>query len=732
MQCGAILSGLNARIRWWAAFAGLLGGLALLGAAAPAPAPAAQAELAAPAAEPPEPLAPYRALSKTAAQVVDKLAERHYSRRELDDALSSQLLDAYLDRLDPGRVYLHQGDIQEFEPYRHRLDDQLRKGKLEAGFAIFNRYHRRITRRYERLLAELPGMLAGLDFERDESLPLDAEERPWPRSEADADERWRKQIKNAALGLRLAGKDEAEILPTLEKRYRNQQNRIAQYNAQDVFQLYMNALAGLYDPHTNYLSPRSSENFTINMSLSLEGIGAVLQSQDEHTKVVRIVPGGPAAQQGELQPSDRIVAVGQGESGELEDVIGWRLDEVVDRIRGPKGTTVRLEVLPANSTAPDARRLIAIRRDEVKLEEQSAGKEVLEIDRGERRFRLGVIDIPIFYIDFEGLREGDPDYRSTTRDVGRLLNELAADDSIDGVIVDLRGNGGGSLQEANELTGLFIEYGPTVQIKNANGKVVRDGKRRRSPYYAGPLLVMIDRLSASSSEIFTGAIQDYQRGIVVGSRSYGKGTVQTLLPLEEGQLKITESKFYRISGDSTQHRGVLPDVAFPAEYDLSEVGESALEHALDWDQITPVQHPKYFDIPPLVPHLAGRHVSRAEDNPDFIYLRERLALAKEARELDALPLNESARIALRDTREQESLAIENRRRAAKGMPLLESFDDEAEADAGEAGADGAETDAAEDAEAEDDDVLLTEAANILIDALLLSDPKIATRPPQGE
>ena len=411
-----------------------------------------------------------------------------------------------------------------------------------------------------------------------------------------------------------------EIAPILIKRYSSQLKRVRQYNNQDVFQIYANALTELYDPHTNYLSPRRSENFNINMSLSLEGIGAVLQLEDEYTKVARLVAKGPADKQGELQPADRIVGVGQGVDGRIEDVVGWRLDEVVELIRGPKDSTVRLEVIPAKAKSTDKHKIITIVRNKVKLEEQSAQKRVLEVPDGDRVIKVGVIDIPAFYIDFDAMRRGDKQYKSTTRDVKKLLHELQ-DEGVDGILVDLRNNGGGSLQEANELTGLFIEYGPTVQIRHSSRRVWRDGKRLKTTYYDGPLVVLINRLSASASEIFAGAIQDYQRGLIVGDRSFGKGTVQTLIPLTEGQLKITESKFYRISGGSTQHRGVVPDVEFPSLYDPEEIGESALERALDWDQINPVRHQRYNDLSTVVPRITSLFEQRSASNPDFIYLQ---------------------------------------------------------------------------------------------------------------
>ena len=657
-------------------------------------------------------------------EILDQLEERHYSKQPYDDTLSSQHLDSYIESLDGSKMFFTKADIAEFDQFRTIMDDQLHKGELDAGFAIFNRYHARLTERLEREIEKLPELVAGMDFTVEESISLDAESRDWARDKAELDDRWRKQLKNQVLGLKLAGKPEDEIIPTLRDRYQRQLKNAQQYNSEDVFQVYANALTELYDPHTNYLSPRSTENFNINMSLSLEGIGAVLQTDGEYTEVSSLVAKGPADKQGELHPSDKIVAVGQGETGALENVIGWRLDEVVELIRGPKDSTVRLEVIPANSKSSDERKVITIIRNTVKLEEQSAQKKVLEIPGGEQTLKVGVIDIPAFYIDFEAMRRGDNDYKSTTRDVKKLLGELESE-GVAGIIVDLRNNGGGSLQEANELTGLFIEYGPTVQIRHSSRRVWRDGKRLKSPYYEGPLVVLVNRLSASASEIFAGAMQDYERALIVGDRSYGKGTVQTLIPLTEGQLKVTESKFYRISGESTQNRGVIPDVAFPSIYDTEEIGESALDHALNWDQITPIRHNKYDNFSSLLPEIQALFEQRSARNPDFIFLEDQVKLAQETRKIKSLPLNEQARIALRNAQEQKALIIENKRRKAEGeapLTALEHTEDELDSDDPDA------VTTAEDEDLEDkDDVLLQEAANVLVDMLLIRQQNVALR-----
>ena len=666
---------------------------------------------------------------ETIVEMIDQLEQRHYAKHRYDDGMSSAHLDSYIESLDRGKMFFTAADLAEFEQYRTAMDDQLHEGNLEAGFVIFNRFQERLESRMENVVATLPEQVETMDFSVDESYPLETDELDWAKGPAELDDRWRKRLKNEVLSLKLAKKPKEEIAPTLEKRYQSQLKRVRQYNSQDVFQIFANSLTEMYDPHTNYLSPRRSENFNINMSLSLEGIGAVLQQEDEYTKVARLVAAGPADKQGELQPSDRIVGVGQGESGPIEDVIGWRLDEVVELIRGPKDSTVRLEVIPAKSKAADEHKIVTIVRNKVKLEEQSDQKKILEIPEGDRMIKVGVIDIPAFYIDFDAMRRGDDDYKSTTRDVKLLLEELQ-NEGVEGIVVDLRNNGGGSLQEANELTGLFIEYGPTVQIRHSSRRVWRDGKRLKTTYYDGPLVVLINRLSASASEIFAGAIQDYQRGLIVGDRSFGKGTVQTLVPLTEGQLKITESKFYRISGDSTQHRGVVPDVEFPSIYDAEEIGESSLDHALNWDQINPVRHHRYNDLSTVVPRVTALYVERSAGNPDFVYLEDQVEMAREANEITELPLNEAARIALRESQEQKALLIENKRRKAKGEEPLASLEDDEDVEAEDPEVAAVEE---EEEEAGDEpDVLLTEAGNVLVDVLLLKDRAYAVHTPAEE
>ena len=686
---------------------------------------------AAPAVADITPLSYDRSQSLASLEVIDRLTRHHYSQIPIDDRLSARLLDSYLKSLDPTHRVFLQSDIAEFEALRHALDEQLLAGTPDAGYLIYNRYNVRLQKRLETLLENIEGSIATMDFSIDEVMIIDRESLDWPADEAQADEIWRKQLKASVLSLRLADKEPEKITELLEKRYRSQLKRMQQVNSEDVFQLYMNAFTELFDPHTNYLSPRSAENFNMNMRLSLEGIGAVLQVEDEYTKVARLVPAGPADKQGELRAADRIVGVAQDHDGEMIDVLGWRLDEVVDLIRGPKGSTVRLEVLHG-SEANEERKVIAIVRDEVKLEEQAAQSDILDLYYDDQLHRIGVIDIPAFYADFDAMRRGDPNFRSTTRDVAKLVAELQQQ-KVEGIVIDLRDNGGGSLAEANALTGLFIESGPTVQIRHSNARVERKQKFRSDGYYAGPLVVMINRLSASASEIFAGAIQDYRRGLIIGSQSFGKGTVQSLAPLNHGQLKLTESKFYRISGESTQHRGVLPDIALPDMYNPEQVGESALDNALPWDTIAPVRHRIYSDYDAILNPLKERHTARMKHDPDFNYLRAELALAEELGGRKTLSLNEAIRRSEREQREARMLELENQRRAAKGLDPLTTLDDpeddEDDSDLSSAERDSAEADNEEetpgteppDSIDTEGDILLTETGNILLDAIQLSE-----------
>lgn len=664
---------------------------------------------------------------KTTAEIVRSLHEYHYRDQEVNDELSQKFLQSYLDTLDPAKHYLLQTDIDRFLKHQNKFDDDFKKGKLEQAFEVFSVYRERFTQRIDHAITLLEDEQYHFDFEAEESLMVDRDNASWPADASAADELWRKRVKADLLNLKLAGKSIPEARELLVKRYSNQSRRMKQQNGEDAFNAVINAFTMLYDPHTNYMSPRTLENFTINMSLSLEGIGAMLQSEDEYTKVVRLIPAGPADKQGQLKPADRIVGVAQGKDGEIVDVVGWRLDEVVDLIRGKKDSVVRLEILPAKAAAGSSTHIINIKRDKVKLEEQAAQKAVFELsDVNDQSYKLGVIDIPTFYMDFDAYRKRDPNYKSTTRDVFRLLGELAAD-NVDGIIIDLRNNGGGSLHEATTLTDLFIDQGPVVQIRQTNQIISRNFRSHSKAVYRGPIVVLINRLSASASEIFAGAIQDYGRGIIVGSQSFGKGTVQALQPLEYGQLKITESKFYRVSGDSTQHRGVLPDVELPDMIDPEQVGESSYDYALPWDSIHAVKHDRYFDLNAILPAINKRHQQRVAKDPDFIFLAEERKIADELSKRDRISLREKTRLAEKDEFEQQLLGLENKRRSTKGLPPYAKYsdidgvvgdDEDSEAEA--AASEPEKIDPAKDP-------FLTEAGYILLDFIKATDSDSAPR-----
>jgi carboxyl-terminal processing protease len=609
-------------------------------------------------------LSPTPEQSKAAIDLVQKLDSEHYRDQEFNDALSSRYFDEYLKSLDSAKNFFIQSDIAEFEKYRKTFDDDYKKGKLNNSFTIFNRFNERMIDRLEKVVKILDDPKTKFDFDVEESIVLDREKAPWPANQAEADKLWQQYLKSNLLNSMLSGKKLDESKTTLRKRYANQLRRLKQQTNEEAFSVMMNSLTMLYDPHTNYLSPENAENFDISMSLELQGIGAVLQSDEDYTKVSSLVVGGPAQKQGQLKPNDKIVSIAQGADGEFVDVVGWRLDEVVKLIRGPKGTIVRLEVIPSDPTAT-ANKNITIKRETVKLEDQAAKKAVFEVKDGDKTFKLGVIDIPTFYMNFEAYQKGDPNYKSTTRDVFNLLNELNKE-KVDGIIIDLRDNGGGSLPEAAMLTDLFVDPGPVVQIRQSDDTISRNYRAYQPAVYRAPIAVLINRLSASASEIFAGAIQDYGRGIIIGSTTFGKGSVQNLVELKHGRLKITEAKFYRISGDSTQHRGVIPDVQLPNLLDPDEIGESSYDNALPWDRIHPAPHQNYYTISKFLPKIETSHQERMAQDPDFIFLNKQSAMFKEA----AAKKEVSLRLATRQTEQQQmekrALDMENEKRIAKG------------------------------------------------------------------
>ena len=661
-------------------------------------------------------------------------ARFHYSPKPLDDALSEQIFDAYIESLDGDRLFFLKQDIDRFAPLRTGFDDALNAGNLQPAFDIFNIYVQRVGERTAHARALLKDEF---DFTRDEAYRFKRDKQPWETSSEALDEVWRQRVKNDYLRLLLAGKKPKAIVDTLDKRYANFEQRVGEIKSDDVFQTFINAYAGSIEPHTAYMNARASENFNISMRLSLEGIGAVLQRDDEFTVIRSIVKGGPADLSAKLKVGDRIAAVGQGRTGPMVDVVGWRIDDVVELIRGPKDSYVRLSVIPAANGIDGPHELVSLARQKVKLEEQAAKKRLLAWQEGERTRRIGVIELPTFYQDFEGRRRDEADYRSASRDVARLIDELKAE-KVEGLVIDLRNNGGGSLTEAIELTGLFIDRGPVVQVRNQGRQVQVEQDFDAGTHWDGPLAVLVNRASASASEIFAAAIQDYGRGLIIGEPTFGKGTVQNLVDLDRfarkdspglGQLRLTVAQFFRVNGGSTQHKGVVPDIAFPVTLDAEHYGESAYDNALPWSEIAPASHRKLADFSPLVKVLDKRHDERSRQDPEFVWWSEDVAEYRRQRELVSISLNLEARRKeradaetrrqLRETQRKElGLAASDRAATDDGLQADERAPD---ADAGKA-------------EDERPDPLLREAAHVLVDAvdLLHEDGTLAAQVyPQG-
>ena len=612
-------------------------------------------------------------------QQVTRLIENlHYSRPRIDNSLSSAILDRYLDTLDGNRLYFLSSDISSFGRYRYELDDRARDGELEPVFEIFNVFRARTE---ERIAYALTLLEQEPDFTIDESFRFDRSEMAWPSTDEEIQDVWRRHIKNAGLSLVLTGKTWEETAEILQERYERVLTRIVQLTADDVFATFMNAMAHTMDPHSSYMSPRDSEEYRIQMSLSYDGIGASLQLTNDYVTVINVIAGGPAQLDGQLKPEDRITGVAQGDDSEVVDVIGWRLDDVVQIIRGPGGTVVRLQILPAGAAPGSPERVLSLIRDKVKLEEQAAKSDRLEISHEGNPYHIGVIRVPSFYLDYAALTRGEEDYTSTTRDVERLVGELEAE-GIDGLVLDLRQNGGGHLSEATELSGLFIERGPVVQLRQTRRNIEVLDDPMPGVVYDGPLAVLVDRYSASASEIFAAAIQDYQRGIVIGQQTFGKGSVQNLFNLDRfirapgyGQLTLTIGKYYRVTGGSTQHRGVIPDIELPSLVDTNTVGESTRDTALPWDQIDPTRFRAETSLEPAIQLLTERHTARAANDPDYNFLLADVAAFGKLRERETVSLNLLKRQAERNLLQEQQLARENERRAALELEPLASIDE---------------------------------------------------------
>lgn len=663
---------------------------------------------------PPGTIVPTERQRATARKVGAILEEAHYRHAPIDDRMSAQIYDRYLDFLDGQRSYFLTSDLTEFSQYRLRFDDMIRTGEIEPAYVIFARFQERNRQRMQyalALLAKEP------DWTLNESFEFEREKAAWPTNAAEMNDLWRKRVKNDALSLLLAGKTWPEAADILRKRYERVLKRVDQISPDDVFENLMNAYARTFDPHSSYFSPRNSEEYRIQMSLNYEGIGASLQLVDDYVTIMNVLEGGPAALAGSLNANDRIVGVGQGEQGQFTDVIGWRLDDVVQLIRGKAGTTVRLQILPAGTAPGSSEKVLTLTRNRVTLEAQAAHKEVRTVNRNGKTLKIGVITVPGFYQDIAAQSAGDENYRSTTRDVRRLIEELKKD-KIDGLVLDLRQNGGGYLPEATALTGLFVDRGPVVQLKDTAGRLEVLDDPEPGVAYDGSLAVLVDRASASASEIFAGAIQDYHRGVVLGQRTFGKGTVQNLVPLDrwsqrpvDGQLTVTIGKFYRVTGESTQHRGVEPDVTLPSLIDVNEVGESALDAALPWDRIAGVPfRTDQHTVETAVSMLAMGENTRAQHDPDYRWLVEDIAAIDTLRGQHSVSLNLKTRQEERTTLDRERLDRENNRRAAKNLPAVKNIE---ELEASEA-----------------PDIVLTQAAEVMADMVATPSPAMPAKTPE--
>tara|TARA_B100000902_G_scaffold393163_1_gene446907 strand:- start:928 stop:2994 length:2067 start_codon:yes stop_codon:yes gene_type:complete len=620
------------------------------------------------------PSAKHREQSKLIYQLLTKY---HYKKVSVDDSLSEKILEKYIKSLDPNKEYFFISDINYFNQYKLQMDDYITSGYLEPAYEIFTVYNERVKDRIEYVFSILENEP---DFSFDEELIFDRKKSVWFEDTDQMDNYWRKKIKNAILNLKILGKDWESNRETLDKRYKRFEKTISQFNSEDVFEMFINSFAELYDPHTNYFSPVNADRFEINMSKTFEGIGARLQQDVEYTTIFQIMPGGPAYRNKELEKGDRIIGVGQGEDGTFEDIIGWRLDDVVSKIKGPKGSMVQLLVLKKEANIDDYPDTVSLVRDRVDVVDEDATYEIIPYRADNKNYNVGLIKIPSFYINFEEAQRGMKDYKSVTRDVKRCIDSLKAL-SVDGIIIDLRNNGGGSLQEAIDLTGLFIETGPVVQIKSSSGRIEVEKDFDKSIHYNGPLLVLNNSFTASSSEIFSGALKDYNRGLIVGESTFGKGTVQNLIDLERffpnsdlqfGQLKITLAKYYRVNGGSTQKIGVEPHIEFPNIYDRSIYTENSRTNALDWDKIRDIT---YEDInyinEPLVNHLNTTFSNDVKSDSSFINYLSFVEETRENRKKKSISLNYSKRLAEKKENDTKSNSLNTTVKITEIFPIKE-------------------------------------------------------------
>lgn len=616
-------------------------------------------------------------------KMINSMLKRyHYKKFTLDDSFSEKILKQFLKELDPSRIYFTQADISAFNKYNHEIDDYIQKGNTDIGVNIFKLYQQRVK---ERSQFAANNIVKPLDLKGSDTYQFDRRKKAWAKDRKALDVLWGKRIKNDYINLILSEKKPEEAIKSLKKRYLNIAKRTYQIKPNELFQTIVNAYAGALEPHTSYLSPRSSAQFDINMSLSLSGIGAVLRKDEEHTKIISVVPGGPADLTGKVSAGDRIIGVGQGSKKAMKDIVGWRLTDVVNIIRGKKGSTVVLSILPQETGLGGKSEIIPIVRDKIKLEHQAASKRIIEIKKDNGKIaKVGVIKLPSFYIDFKARNRGDKNYAGTTRDVKKLLLELNKE-GIDELIIDLRGNGGGSLSEVVTLTGLFIKKGPVVQINDTTGRtdILRD--EDSSVVFHGPMAVMIDKGSASASEIFAGAIQDYGRGIIIGETTFGKGTVQTVLPLNSytrkefdkplGQLKITTAQFFRINGESTQHKGVVPDISWNLPAIDVELGERAYKNALPWRKINKTPHNKYSQAfgQSTIAQAKALSEARKKKTPKYVATVARMKLLVDASNEKSVSLNIAKRKAKRELLNKKLLQLENQLQALKGKSAYKTI-----------------------------------------------------------
>jgi len=672
----------------------------------------------------PPPLKPEAQEAKAAHLAAELLSRYHYKAVPLDDALSARTFDQYLKALDPEKLYFLQSDIDRLAVDRTLLDDAILNEDLRAPFEIFNLYEYRVAQRlsYARSLLQ-----KGFDLERDESLMVDRREQPWPASDAEACDLWRKRVKNDWLRLKLAGRDDRTIAKILDKRYDSASRSLGKVTSVDAFEEFMNAYAMAIDPHTNYLGPRAAENFDISMRLSLVGIGAVLTQIDDYTTVRELVPGGPASLSGQLKVGDRIVGVAQGATGAMEDVVGWRLDDTVALIRGAMGSTVRLDILPAENGPDASNKSVVLVRNTITVQDSAAKAKIYSVTTGAGKRLVGVITLPSFYEDADALGKGDQDYRSATRDVGKLLVDMKAR-KVDGLLIDLRNDGGGSLREAVNLTGMFVGKVPVVQTRNARGEITVEKNADTGLAWDGPLGVLINRASASASEIFAAAIQDYGRGVIIGEDSFGKGTVQTVASLDQiarnatpvyGELKFTVAQFFRVNGGTTQLRGVTPDILFPQTSDDTQFGESSYDNALPWTRIKAADYAPVGNVTTQLPRLLAWHAARVQHDLDFQNLLQDVAKAQERRKNNVLSLNEGVRRKERAASEKRLAATLGAAGAGASSALV---DDGLQFNERQLDKDLA----AEKTRKTVDDALLDEAVSIVSDSAALKEGKSQT------